>query len=113
MRNYLNESGLSKILAIGGGLTGAALAGSDFMDTVNQGEHINPVLNPEASVNNTLDALGNAAKIPLYGLGGAIAGGIAGAGMNALINNKANNINKTNKTNKTTKTNFRRTPTAW
>jgi len=86
---YINESSLGKILALGGGLAGTAIAGENFMDTVHQGEHINPLINPDASVDNTLDSLGNFFKIPVYGLGGAAAGGLAGAGLNALINSKS------------------------
>jgi len=76
--NYINEAGLGKILAIGGGLAGAAIAGHEFMNDVHQGEQINPMIDPNASADNTVKSLGAAMKIPLYGLGGAAAGGIAG-----------------------------------
>jgi len=76
--NYINESGLGKILAIGGGLTGAAIAGNDFINDLHHNTHTDLIANPNAYENNMLKALKDGAKVPLYGLSGAAVGGIAG-----------------------------------
>ena len=67
---YLNEAGLGKIMAIGGGLAGAGMAGLDFMHDINSGA-------------NEVQSLTDATKMPVYGLAGVVGGGLAGAGLSA------------------------------
>jgi hypothetical protein len=86
---YLNEGALSKILGIGGALAGAGIAGHEFLDIANQGEHINAVVNPELANQNTLSSIAAATKIPFYALGGGIAGITAGAGLKSILNSNS------------------------